>query len=246
MSDLANPQFWFAALQIVWINILLSADNAVVIAMACRGLKPRERRWGMIIGAGVATALLIIFASAVTALIQLPYLRILGGGALLWIAVNLVGQPEEPHAIAAASLRRAVWVIVTADFVMSLDNAVAAAALARGRYALIGLSLAVSIPIVYGGSVIMIALIRRFPIVVWVGGALLGFVAGEMFADDPVLSLWLRPAVDSHVAPVLPEAARHLLDRFGLDLASLVLGLFGACMVVVAGAIMWSRHRPQS
>jgi YjbE family integral membrane protein len=238
MSDLAHPQFWLAALQIVWINILLSGDNAVVIAMACRGLQPRERRWGMIIGAGVASVLLIAFSSAITAVIGLAYLRILGAGALLWIAVGLIsptGADKEHQAHPAESLRRAVRIIVFADVIMSLDNAIAVATLARGRYLLIGLGLAISIPIVYGGSAIVLALIRRYPIIVWAGGALLGFVAGELFADDLALSPWLRTLVDGTVGSILPEAARHLQQRLGLDLTDSVFGILGAGIVIAAG-----------
>jgi YjbE family integral membrane protein len=238
MTELAHPQFWLAALQIVWINLLLSGDNAVVIAMACRGLPPRERRWGMIIGAGVASALLIAFSSAMTALMALPYLRLLGAGALLWIAIRLVGPAEleeGDQSRAVASLRRAVRIIVLADIIMSLDNAVAVAALAHGRYALIGLGLAVSIPIVYGGSAIVLALIGRFPIIIWAGGALLGFVAGELFADDPVLASWLRELVDTHIGSWLPEAARHFQHELSLDLTDVAFGLLGAGLVIVAG-----------
>jgi len=244
MSELSQPQFWLAALQIVWINLILSGDNAVVIAMACRGLRPRERRWGMIIGAGMAATLLIAFSSAMTALLALPYLHLLGAGALLWIAIGLV-DPTEPAAADASrpveNLRRAIRIIVVADVIMSLDNAVAVAALARGRYALIGLGLAVSIPIVYGGSAIILALIGRFPIIVWAGGALLGFVAGEMFVDDPTLS-WLREMVDAALGSALPERVRHFQRELGPDLADLAFGLVGAAIVIVAGLVARRRR----
>jgi len=240
MNELSDLQFWLAALQIVWINLLLSGDNAVVIAMACRGLRPRERRWGITLGAAVASLLLITFSSVMTALLTLPYLRLIGAAALLWIAIGLVGPKEHEAADgskAAESLGRAVRIIVLADFFMSLDNAVAVAALARGRYELIGLGLAVSIPIVYGGSAIMLVLIRRFPIIVWAGGAMLGFVAGELFADDPVLSSWLRGVMEAHVFSFLPEAVRNAQRALGLDLTDLVFGLLGAAIVIVAGLV---------
>src|SRR5579871_4969961 len=226
MSDLAHLQFWAAALQVVWINILLSGDNAVVIAMACRGLQPRQRRWGMIIGAGVASVLLITFSSVVTAVMGLPYARMLAAGALLWIAAGLLGPmpaDQGQRASAAKNLRRAVRTIVLADVIMSLDNAIAVAAVARGRYALIGLGLAISIPIVYGGSRIVLALIGRYPIIVWAGGALLGFVAGELLADDPALSPWLRALVDGSIGSALPGAARHFQHQIGLDLTESIL-----------------------
>jgi len=218
-------QFWIAALQIVWINLLLSGDNAVVIAMACRGLRPRERRWGMIIGAGLAGVLLIVFAGAITALMGLPFLRLLGGCALLWIAVRLVGVKPPGAAeesMAVDSLRRAVQIIVVADIIMSLDNVVAVAAVARGNYVLIGLSLAVSIPIVFIGSALIAKLLHRFPIIVWAGAALLGFVGGELIAEDPVLAPWLQ------ATPL----------RSGANVA---FGTLGAGMVLVLGRLWNSR-----
>jgi YjbE family integral membrane protein len=219
MSELLEPQFWLAALQIVWINILLSGDNAVVIAMACRDLPPRQRRLGLIAGAAVSSTLLILFTVAVTALMRLPYLRLISAVALLWIAIKLVGPSShrsEAGGAAAESLRRAIGTILVADMIMSLDNVVAVAAVAQGRYLLLGLSLAVSIPVVYGGSAMVMALLRRFPIIIWAGGALLGFVAGELFVSDPVLS-----------ARALP---------------GLAFGIVGAAIVIATGALLrWRR-----
>jgi len=216
LAQLAEPQFWVAALQIVWINVLLSGDNAVVIALACRDLPPRQRRFGMIAGAGVSSILLIAFTSVVTRLMALPYLRLVSACALLWIAIRLVGPKahEEEEAVPVESLRRAVQIIVLADIIMSLDNVVAVAAVARGRYLLLGLSLAVSIPVVYGGSRIVLSLLQRFPIIVWAGGALLGWVAGELLVNDPVLL--------SH------------------DLSEVAAGIIGAGIVIAAG-LVWKR-----
>jgi YjbE family integral membrane protein len=234
MSDFA--QFSIAALQVIWINLLLSGDNAVVIAMACRGLNPRERRRGMIIGAGFAAVLLIVFASALTALIALPYLRLASGCALLWIAVKLLTEKppgEGKESAAVGSLRQAVQIIVVADIIMSLDNVVAVAAVARGRYGLIGLSLAVGIPIVFGGSALVLALLKRFPIIVWAGAALLGFVAGELIADDPALAPWLKGI---GIGPPSGPATRHL-ETLGLTPADVLLGALGAVVVLVAGHV---------
>jgi YjbE family integral membrane protein len=234
MSDFT--QFSIAALQVVWINLLLSGDNAVVIAMACRGLNPRERRWGMIIGAGLAAVLLIVSASAITALIALPYLRLVSGCALLWIAAKLLAETprgEVKESGAVESLRRAVRIIVVADIIMSLDNVVAVAAIARGRYGLIGLSLAVSIPIVFVGSALVLALLKRFPIIVWAGAALLGFVAGELIADDPALATWLQGI---GIGSPSGLAARQL-EPFGLTPAEVVLGTLGAAVVLAAGHV---------
>jgi YjbE family integral membrane protein len=185
-----EPAFWAAALQIIWVNILLSGDNAVVIALACRALPPRERKWGMIIGAGFASLLLIAFTGLVSSLLALPYLRLIGAIALLWIAVKLLApqrHDDENTPEAVEDLWRAVWIVVVADIVMSLDNIIAVAAVANGRYLLLALGLAVSIPIVIAGSAIILALLKRFPILVWGGAGILGWVAGEIFAGDPFI-----------------------------------------------------------
>src|SRR5258708_40096916 len=144
----------------------------------------------MIVGAGVAAMLIVVFTIMVSFLIRLPYLRLAGACALFGIAAKLVG-PDEPEAgdapPAVDSLWRAVRIIVVADVVMGLDNAVAVAAVANGRYVLLGLGLAISIPIVIAGSAIVLRLIERFPIIVWPGGAVLGWVAGELIVSDPVI-----------------------------------------------------------
>lgn len=184
-----QPAIWVPIVQIIWVNILLSGDNAVVIALACRGLPPRERMWGMIIGTGLAALLLILFAGAVSVLMTLPYLKLVSSVALVWIAVKLlapVSQFEENTPEAGESLWHALRIVVLADIVMSLDNVIAIAAVAKGRYMLLALGLAISIPMVIAGRAVILALIRRFPILVWGGGAVLGWVAGEIFAGDPV------------------------------------------------------------
>jgi YjbE family integral membrane protein len=248
LAQFSQPQFWVAVVQVIWINIILSGDNAVVIAMACRGLPARQRRLGMIIGAGVAAALLIVFTVTVSALMALPYLRLISACALIWIAIRLVGP--DPHDAAdtpkaVEGLWRAVQIVVVADVIMSLDNAVAVAAVANGRYALLGLGLAISIPIVVAGSAIVLALIERFPIVVWAGGAVLGWVAGELFVSDPVIEARLSALVlanfDGNSA--LWAATRHFAHQVSLNLADLAFGLLGAAMVILAGAV-WRRARP--
>src|ERR1700749_3425148 len=193
-SEMMRPTFWLAALQIMGINILLSGDNAVVIALACRGLPPKERFWGMVMGAGVAAVLLILFTGVVATLMELPYLKLIGGLALFWVAINLVSpqaHDEEDTPEAVEDLWRAVRVVVVANIVMSLDNVIAVAAAAKGNYLLLGLGLAVSIPVVIAGSALFLAIIERFPLVVWGGGALLGWIAGGLLPDDPVIQKFL-------------------------------------------------------
>jgi YjbE family integral membrane protein len=185
-----EPTFWLSVLQVIWVNILLSGDNAVVIALACRGLPPRERMWGMIIGAGFASVLLIVFTVVISKLLTLPYLMLVGSIALLWIAIKLLapqGHDQEDTPEATSDLWRAVRLVVIADIVMSLDNVVAVAAIAQGGYLLLTIGLAVSIPMVIAGSAIIMALLERFPILVWGGAGILGWVAGEIFSGDPVV-----------------------------------------------------------
>lgn len=218
LSEMARPAFWLAAVQIMGINILLSGDNAVVIALAVRGLPPKERFWGMVLGAGAAAVLLIIFTGIVATLMQLPYLKVVGGLALFWVAIKLV-TPEEDGAEdgteAVEDLWRAVRVVVVANIVMSLDNVIAVAAAAKGNYLLLGLGLAVSIPVVIAGSALFLAIIERFPIVIWGGGALLGWIAGGLLPDDPM------------VAAYISDATKETVD--------VVCGVAGAIIVVLTG-----------
>jgi YjbE family integral membrane protein len=222
-TEVGSPTFWVSVLQIIWINILLSGDNAVVIALACRGLPPRERLWGMIIGAGFASVLLIVFTGAISLLMTLPYLKLFSALALLWIAVKLLapqGHDAEDTPEAAEDLWRAVRIVVIADIIMSLDNVIAVAAVAKGHYVLLTVGLAVSIPMVIAGSAIILTLLERFPILVWGGAGVLGWVAGDIFASDPVVI-----------------GAFSSFDEHTLELVCQILGAVG---VVVAG-IIWRR-----
>ncbi len=197
-----DPGFWFAVLQIIWIDVLLSGDNAVVIALACRKLPPRQRLWGVVLGTIVAISLRVVFAGAITTLMQLAYLKLVGGALLLWIAVKLLGPEEngggkeiEP----VDNLLRAIRIVAIADLVMSLDNVVAIAAVAEKfdapeSYALLMFGLAVSIPLIMAGAAMVMQLLERFPIVVWAGAALLGWIAGEIIAKDPLFTANLDPA----------------------------------------------------
>ncbi|MET0429560.1 MAG: TerC family protein [Microvirga sp.] len=173
-------------LGIIWINIILSGDNAVVIAMACRGLPQDKRRMGMILGAGVAVALRIVFTVVVVALLSTPFLKVIGGCLLLWIAVKLVsGEDEEGNVKETNRLWHAVWTIAVADAVMSLDNVLAIAAVAQDSTWLLVLGLAISIPLIIAGAALIMAILDRVPVLVWAGAALLGWVAGEMIVSDP-------------------------------------------------------------
>jgi YjbE family integral membrane protein len=206
---LGQAAFWVAALRIVVINILLSGDNAVVIAMACRGLPHRQRRWGMVIGAGVAVVLLIVFTGVVARLMELPYLKAVGGVALLYIAAKLL-LPEdrgETDVQAEARLWRAVRIVVVADVVMSLDNVIAVATAANGNVALLAIGLAVSIPIIIAGAALIMALLDRLPILVWLGAALLAWVAGEAIVTDKAVAPALQAAFGERLTTALQWAA---------------------------------------
>jgi YjbE family integral membrane protein len=192
--SLSDPQFWVAAGKIIWINILLSGDNAVVIALACRSLPPRERKWGIILGAGAAVLLRILFTAIVAQVMELPFLKLVGGVALLWIAIKLAApgdEHDEDSIEAGSNLWRAVRIVAIADIVMSLDNVIAIAAAARGDLVLIGFGLAVSIPMIVAGAALLTALLNRFPVLIWAGAALLGWIAGEIMIEDPAVAGYL-------------------------------------------------------
>jgi YjbE family integral membrane protein len=184
-----DTQTLISILQIIWIDLLLSGDNAVVIALACRSLPARQRKMGIILGASAAVVLRILFALVITQLLALPFLKLVGGALLLWVAVKLMMGDEEAHDVASSeSLWRAVRTIVIADAVMSLDNVVAIAAAARGDVWLFVFGLALSVPLIVAGSTLLTTLLTRFPVLVWAGAALLGWIAGEMIVTDPWLA----------------------------------------------------------
>jgi YjbE family integral membrane protein len=199
--DFGTTQFWLAALEIIVINILLSGDNAVVIALACRNLPGRQRTWGIILGAVGAIVLRIILTFFAVTLLGLPWLKLVGGLLLLWIGVKLIADEEggegegEAKVQASDRLWAAVRTVVVADLVMSIDNVLGVAAAAKGSLALLVFGLVVSIPLVIAGSQIILALIERFPVLVLAGGGLLGYVAGEMIVEDAALAPWIEATV---------------------------------------------------
>lgn len=202
--------------QIIWINIILSGDNAVVIAMACRGLPQEKQKTGMVLGALVAVALRIAFTLLIVTLLTTPFLKIIGACLLLWIAVKLVlGEDEHGGEVAETDrLWHAVRTVVIADAVMSLDNVLAIAAVAQGSTVLLVIGLAISIPLIIAGAALIMNLLARFPILVWAGAALLGWVAGEMLVSDP----WL--------VGVLGEQMEHRMELPAAAIcAAFVVGL---------------------
>lgn len=219
-----EPLFWLALLKIIWINVLLSGDNAVVIAMACRSLPDSMRRTGMVLGAAVAVGMRIVFTAIIAVLLGLPWLRVIGALALMYIAVDLVvpeAEGEEGGVAAHDNLWRAVGTIAVADLVMSLDNVVAIAAVADGNWTLIIIGLVISIPMIIAGAALIMGLLSRFPFLVWAGAALLGWVAGEMFVSDIKVLEYFGEAVVHHFEYVAAASGAALVLAIGWTITRL-------------------------
>ncbi|HEX4552766.1 MAG TPA: TerC family protein [Xanthobacteraceae bacterium] len=238
-QDMAHGPFWIAVLQIIFVNVILSGDNAVVIAMACLTLPPKQRLWGMILGAGVAVLLRVVFTLVIAQAMAFPYLKLVGGALLFYVAIKLVTEDadgDEEGVEGAQTLWRAVRIVAIADIVMSLDNVIAIAASAETAAAQVDLAhaaalkatliifgLATSVPLIVAGSAILMALLERYRVLVWGGGALLGWIAGDVMAADAALAGWLS-------APVLQQ-----LHIWG--------GPIGGIIVLGVGYILVGRHR---
>jgi YjbE family integral membrane protein len=246
-ADMQTGTFWLAVGKIIWINVLLSGDNALVIAMACRGLAPRQRLWGMVIGAGIAVVLLIAFTGIVAKLMVLPYLKLVGGIALFIIAAKLlVPEDEGDDVTAGTSLWHAIRIVVIADIVMSLDNVIAVAAAANGQMSLLILGLAVSIPMIIAGAALIMMVLDRFPILVWLGATLLGWIAGDVIASDPAVQPLLKKLLDGQIVLSLEATSAvfgvspHLsLDG---DLIEYLASIIGAAGVLLVGSI-WRKRK---
>ena len=209
MEMLQSADFWIGLVKIVWINIILSGDNAVVIALAARSLPPHQQQKAVLFGSGAAVVLRIVLTVVAAKLLALPYLQIAGGLLLLYIGVQLFGDEDEDDGQAKeyGTLMAAVRTILIADLVMSLDNVIAVAAAAQGSMVLLILGLAISIPLVIFGSTLMIKLMERFPIIVMVGAALIGWVGGETIVSDVSLREVLAAKPWLHYAAAAAGAA---------------------------------------
>jgi YjbE family integral membrane protein len=209
MDYLQSADFWIGLIKIVWINIILSGDNAVVIAMAARSLPPEQQKKAVLFGSGAAVVLRIVLTVVAAKLLALPYLQIVGGALLLWIGVQLLSDEDEDEGGAKeyGSMFAAVRTILLADLVMSLDNVIAVAAAAQGSMVLLVLGLAISIPLVIFGSTLMIKLMERFPIIVMLGAALIGWVGGETIMSDVSLHGVLSATPWLHYAAAAAGAA---------------------------------------
>mgnify|MGYP003585144322 FL=1 len=223
MESVHSPMFWIGLLEIIWINIILSGDNAVVIALPARSLPPQHQARAIVLGSAAAVVLRIVLTMVAAELLELSFLQIAGGLLLLWIAIQLFGgeEPGDADEAPSAGLVPAVRTILLADLVMSLDNVIAVAAAAQGDLVLLGLGLALSIPLVVFGSTIMIRLMERFPIIVMLGAALIGWVGGETIMNDVLLRgvvdayPWLPYAGGAICAVLVVLIGRHLQARSG-------------------------------
>ena len=215
MSFLLDPEFWARLLGIVLIDISLAGDNALVIALAVRDLPARQQLVGRLWGTLGAVGLRVIFIAVVSFLLRIPLLQLVGGLALIWIAVRLVRPGHMDHAGTrhGTSLREAIWIIVVADVTMSLDNVLGVAAAARGDMVLVVFGIALSLPLVVWGSGFLARLMARHEWIIWLGGGVLGYVAGEMITDDPMVRRSLgigAAAADFWLSIVLAAAVTAL------------------------------------
>jgi YjbE family integral membrane protein len=225
MELLQSPEFWIGLVKIVWINIILSGDNAVVIALAARTLPANQQKLAVVWGSGAAVVLRVILTVVAAKLLALPYLQIVGGMLLLWIGVQLLSEDDEDHEGEArhhGTLMAAIRTILIADLVMSLDNVIAVAAAAQGSITLLVLGLAISIPLVIFGATLMVKLMERFPVIVVAGAGLIGWVGGETIASDAVFAQWLASHRWMHYAAAGAGAA--LVIAVGKVLQALASG----------------------
>ena len=237
LEELATQAFWVGLLKIIGVNIILSGDNAVVIALAARSLPARQQKAAVLWGSGAAVVMRIILTIFAVALLTLPWLKIVGGVLLLWIGVKLLVPEEDEEEVASSdNLWQAIKTILIADLVMSLDNVLAVAAAADSaaptpdmvamKYTLLVLGLGISIPIVIFGSTLMLKLMERWPVIITLGGALLGWIAGEMMVTDPAIDAWVE-----HNAAWLEQWR--------------VAAIVGAVIVIVVGTLIAKRKQMQ-
>ena len=253
-QDVSHAPFWIGVFQIIGVNFILSGDNAVIIALACMTLPPRQRLWGMILGAGVAVLLRVTFTVVVAEAMTYPYLRLIGGLLLFWVAIKLVVEDEssvDGRVESGRTLWRAVRIVAVADIVMSLDNVIAIAAAAETAAAsvdlihaeavkvtLIVFGLATSVPLIVAGSAILMALLERFLILIWAGGALLGWIAGDILGTDPALLGFLGETA-AHLHPWAGRAGALIVVGLGLILISRKRRLTVEDALAGVGLLIW-------
>lgn len=226
--EFGSTAFILALVQIIWVNILLSGDNAVVIALAARALPVEQQKKAIVIGSAAAIVMRIVLTLLAAQLLTLPWLKLIGAILLIYIGVTLL-LPESEDAkgnVTKSTLLTAIRTILVADLVMSIDNVVAVAAAAMGNNVLLILGLAISIPMVIFGSTMLLKVIERFPVIVWLGAALLGWIAGELFVNDPAVH---PDAIESSIG-----LSHHSVE--------ILCGIVGALIVLAIGKLMLSRR----
>ena len=233
-EQFATQVFWIGLAKIIGVNIILSGDNAVVIALAARSLPPKQQKAAVLWGSGAAVGMRIILTIFAVALLTLPWLKLIGSLLLFWIGIKLlVPEEDEENVDASDSMIAAIKTILIADLVMSVDNVIAVAAAAQGSLTLLILGLAISIPLVVFGSTLLLHLMERWPVIITVGGGLIGFVGGEMLVTDPALKDWLLGS-----GVVFNESGKPLVGGLSLEI---ICGLLGAVIVVAAGRLIARR-----
>jgi YjbE family integral membrane protein len=233
LAEILTQAFWIGLLKIIGVNIILSGDNAVVIALAARSLPPKQQKAAIFWGSGAAVVMRIILTVFAVALLTLPWLKLVGSLLLFWIGIKLLIPEEDTEDVdASENLIAAIKTILIADLVMSIDNVIAVAAAAGGSLTLLILGLAISIPLVIFGSTLLLHLMERWPIIITIGGGLLGFVAGEMLVTDPALKGWLSGL------GVVFDGERPRIGGLSLEL---ICGAIGAVIVIVAGTLLARR-----
>jgi YjbE family integral membrane protein len=233
LAELASQAFWLGLLKIIGVNIILSGDNAVVIALAARSLPAKQQKQAVFWGAGAAVVLRILLTIFAAALLSLPWLKLIGSLLLFWIGVKLLIPEDDGDEIEASEhLMTAIKTILVADLVMSLDNVIAVAAAAGGSYVLLILGLAISIPLVVFGATLLIKLMERFPIIITAGAGLIGWVAGEMLVADLALQRWFE-AMGVRYKGEHPQVAGVSLE--------IIAAIIGFIIVVALGKWLGSR-----
>jgi YjbE family integral membrane protein len=235
--EFGSTLFWVALGQIIIADILLSGDNAVVIALAARSLPAEQQKRAILIGSGAAILMRVALTLVAAQLLQMPGLKLVGGVLLLYVGISLLLPEDEGHAeggggVGKGTMAAAVRTILIADLVMSLDNVIAVAAASKGSTGLLIFGLALSIPLMIWGSTFLLKIIERFPIIVWLGAALLGFIAGEIIMTDPAIAAW----VDG------------LAKSWGLSVQNLarIAGVIGAALVAGIGYLMVNRRKVEA
>jgi YjbE family integral membrane protein len=225
MASLSNPDIWIALFQIAVINVLLSGDNAVVIALACRSLPPKQQKQAFIVGAAGIVILMTILTAFAAYLLTLPWLELIGSVLLLWIGIKLLlPEDDEGNVEQSSNFWEAVKTIIIADIVMSLDNVLGMAGAARGHLGMLFIGMVITIPLILFGSAMIMKLMERFPIFITGGAALLGYVAGEMAVSDPGIKTFME--------------AHHALDT--------IVPIVGAAAVVIVGKMIAKRREARA